>query len=347
MLDPVASRPSPCPSPPRSRRCPTRCSRCRSGTSALLRRFRWGVLVVGVGASALVAVTLVPVVLHQDSRPRLVGLDAASRRRGVRARCRCRPTPTGRRSRPTSAGAHSCTADDVEACTVVHGDGPHVLVVGDSHAQMLAPMFTDLAERHDLTLSLNINAGCSWQENLDQRQAEPRLAARLRGAPVGWYDDVLPSSTPTWCAGQPRARRPRGLVGPGRSGAAAASSPTTQMMYGATTETIDKYPSLVPRTLVVQSMVMPNTFEPDDCLTSTPRRLEVRRPGADRGPRQRRLLPGRRRRVAQGVDGEPHPGVLPRRPRLRARSSTATSSGATTTTSPRPSPGTARRRSGT
>ena len=238
-------------------------------TSALLRRFRWRLLVVGVGASALVAVTLVPLVLHHDSRPRLVALDAAA---GVEGSAPVSvPADTDWAAVKADVGSvHSYTVDDVAACTVVRGGGPHVLVVGDSHAQMLAPMFTDLAERHDLTLSLNITAGCAWQENLTNGKQSPDTVRACEEHRVGWYDDVLPRLHPDVVVLVSRERDDAsewsGLVGR-RDG---TEEPYDQMMYGATTETIDKIQSLVPRTLVVQSMVMPNTFEPDDCLTSTP-----------------------------------------------------------------------------
>jgi hypothetical protein len=227
------------------------------------------VLVVGVGVSALVAVTLVPVVLHRDSRPRLVGLDAAS---GVEGSGSVSvPAGTDWAAVKADIGrTGSCTADDVEACTIVRGGGPHVLVVGDSHAQMLAPMFTELAERHDLTLSFNITPGCTWQEDLTNGKQSPSTDRDCEEHRVGWYDDVLPRLDPDVVV----------LVSRQRDDAATWSSlvgrrdgreqPYDEMVYGATTRTIDKIQSLVPRTLLVQSIVVPDTFEPDDCLTSTP-----------------------------------------------------------------------------
>ncbi len=152
-------------------------------TSALLRRFRWRLLVVGVGveragrghprARRPAPTTAGPAWSRWTPRPASEGAAPVS-------------VPAGTDWAAVKAdvgSAHSCTADDVAACTVVRGGGPHVLVVGDSHAQMLAPMFTDLAERHDLTLSLNITAGLCLAGEPHQRQAEPRHGARLRGAP--------------------------------------------------------------------------------------------------------------------------------------------------------------------
>ncbi len=235
--------------------------------SALLRRFRWSVLVVGVGASAVVAATLVPVVLQQDDPPRLAGLDSASGVEGARPVT----VPAGTdwaAVKGDVGGERTCTAADVEACVAVHGHGPHVLVVGDSHAQMLVPMFTDMAQRHDLTMSFNVSAGCSWQEDLVNTKLSPASQRACEKERVGWYDAVLPRLKPDVVVLVSRERDEAaewaGVVD--RRGGSTESYDT--MMYDATKETLDKVSALVPRTLVVQSMVMPNTFEPDDCLAS-------------------------------------------------------------------------------
>ena len=236
--------------------------------SGLLRRFRWSVLVVGVGASAVVAVTLVPVVLQQDDRPRLVGLDSASGVEGSRP-VKVPPGTDWEAVKDDVGAVRTCTPDDVEACTAVHGDGPHVLVVGDSHAQMLVPMFTDMAKRHDLTMSFNVSAGCSWQEDLVNTKLSPGSLSACERERVGWYDAALPRLKPDVVVLISRERDEAsewtGVVD--RRGG--STEPYDKMMYEATKETLDKVSSLVPRTLVVQSMVMPNTFEPDDCLATT------------------------------------------------------------------------------
>ena len=46
------------------------------------------------------------------------------------------------------------------------GRGTHVLVIGDSHAQMWSPTFAKLAQVHNLTLSTASSAECPWQERL-------------------------------------------------------------------------------------------------------------------------------------------------------------------------------------
>ncbi len=239
-------------------------------TSTLLRRFRWNVLVVGVGVSALVAVTLVPAVLQLDRRPRLATLESSGQAVDETSTVTV-PAGTDWAAVKADIGeVHSCTPDDVEACTVVRGSGPHVLVVGDSHAQMLAPMFTEMAERHDLTLSFNIQPGCTWQEDLlngKQNPSSDRLCEKLR---VGWYDKVLPVLEPDVVLLVSRERDEAATWQDLISRRDGRKLPYDRMVYEATRDTLAKIRRLVPRTLVVQSMVMPNDFEPDDCLTSSP-----------------------------------------------------------------------------
>ena len=98
----------------------------------------------------------------------------------------------------STGGQHWCPADDGAACTVRKGDGPHVLFIGDSQASTLVPMFEKLAEEHDLTLSLDVLAGCPWQEGLlNAKQADvERRGVHLRPASAG-TTRRWPSSTRT------------------------------------------------------------------------------------------------------------------------------------------------------
>jgi peptidoglycan/LPS O-acetylase OafA/YrhL len=59
-----------------------------------------------------------------------------------------------------------CLGRPVDACTVVRGKGPHVLLIGDSHAWMLIPAFEAIARRDDLTLSVSVQTSCPWQRGL-------------------------------------------------------------------------------------------------------------------------------------------------------------------------------------
>lgn len=87
-----------------------------------------------------------------------------------------------------------CVDDVPEACTVVEGDGKHILLIGDSNALMMVPAFTALAEEEGLRLSLAVEAGCPWQRDL-YRFAED-IRARCERKKPDAYDRVIPALDP-------------------------------------------------------------------------------------------------------------------------------------------------------
>jgi hypothetical protein len=85
-----------------------------------------------------------------------------------------------------------CGPDDTAACTVAHGSGPHVLLLGDSNARMYIPALTAIAQQEDLTLSLAVRPLCPW----------PRDLFFLKGSDACdvsktfWYDDLMDTLDP-------------------------------------------------------------------------------------------------------------------------------------------------------
>ncbi len=59
-----------------------------------------------------------------------------------------------------------CSTTSPIDCTVVHGHKRHILLMGDSNAEMLVPAFESMARAQGLTLSLEITAGCPWQRDI-------------------------------------------------------------------------------------------------------------------------------------------------------------------------------------
>ena len=59
-----------------------------------------------------------------------------------------------------------CVNKPVSACVVVKGSGPRILLMGDSQAAMLVPLFTVIARREGLQLSVSTWPGCPWQRDL-------------------------------------------------------------------------------------------------------------------------------------------------------------------------------------
>jgi peptidoglycan/LPS O-acetylase OafA/YrhL len=64
----------------------------------------------------------------------------------------------------------TCTPADVDPCTIVRGPGPHLLLLGDSHARMYLPLFEEIAEERGLTLSAAVAPACPWQAGLQYLQ---------------------------------------------------------------------------------------------------------------------------------------------------------------------------------
>jgi peptidoglycan/LPS O-acetylase OafA/YrhL len=240
-----------------------------------LDRFTWPVVLAGLSVSVLVAATLVPNVLERDRRPVVAttgtdGTDLADD--AVLARALNAPVPhldfaalAGR-----TGPDQYCSADDVDACHSVRGSGPTVLLVGDSQAQTFVPVFRDLAREHDFNLDLDVLSGCPWQEQLTNDRQGSNTARECAGARVGWYDDVLPRLHPDVVV---LLARPRddpdewGRLAVRRDG---TREPLGRAVWQSTKETLAKITKVAP-VVVVQRLIMPETFEPADCLASASR----------------------------------------------------------------------------
>jgi peptidoglycan/LPS O-acetylase OafA/YrhL len=235
----------------------------------VLNRLTWTVALTGVGLSALVAVTFVPGVLEQDTKPAFSSSAPGTSTAGVPGADE--PVPDDidwEQVGDSIGGQHWCPADDGRACTVRKGDGPHLLFVGDSQASSLVPMFEKLAEEHDLTLSLDVVAGCPWQEGLLNDKQAASTAEECTEARVDWYDEALAELDPDVVVLLDRPRDDPDLWGDVVSRRDGREQPLEQAVAQTTRETLDKISAVAGRTVVIQRLVMPETFDPSDCLAS-------------------------------------------------------------------------------
>lgn len=60
----------------------------------------------------------------------------------------------------------NCTDRPVAECTIVRGTGKHLLLLGDSHANMMIAAFAKMARDENLTLSVSVRGGCPWPRDL-------------------------------------------------------------------------------------------------------------------------------------------------------------------------------------
>jgi hypothetical protein len=238
--------------------------------SRYLSRIRWTPAVAGVGLSAIVAVTAVPWVLESDRRPAIA--EVAGRQQVVGKLDQTPVKDIDWSSVRKDVGDEGwCTADDIDRCTVVHGTGPHVLFIGDSQAEMLVPMFKEIAREHDLTLSLDVVAGCPWQTDLLNLKQSVTGQRQCDQARVGWYEDVLPRLDPDVVILLDRPRDDPALWSDLVRHRGNPTQSLAEATYQTTQETLAKITAVVPHTLIVQRIIVPETFDPSDCLAKAKR----------------------------------------------------------------------------
>ncbi len=240
-----------------------------------LDRLTWPVVITGLSVSALVAVLVVPPILHQVRRPALT--DSAENAAGLttdpalaRELAAKVPALDFTKVAREEGQQQSCAADDPSACESVRGSGPTVLLVGDSQAETMVPVFKKLAREHDFNLDLDVQAGCPWQEGLLNDKQAASGAEACTKARVGWYDQALPALHPDLVVllGRPRDDPAEwGNLVKRRDG---KKQPLHQAVWETSRDTIDKIVKVAP-VAVVQRLIMPETFDPVDCLASAQR----------------------------------------------------------------------------
>ena len=155
--------------------------------SPLLDRHRNTVITTGLTLSAISALLLIPTITNTPTTTTTPGNPNLTTTGFT-------PVPTGLDYNAIRAGLNAlstCYGEATRGCTIVEGTGPHILLMGDSHAGMLIPTFTTLAETNDLTLSVTVRGGCPWQRNLYHGPRE--VCEELKD---DTYDRVIPALDP-------------------------------------------------------------------------------------------------------------------------------------------------------
>jgi peptidoglycan/LPS O-acetylase OafA/YrhL len=130
--------------------------------STVLDRHRRTVIAVGLATSIIAAVVIIPAITNPTTSTAAVAGQNLTTTGFT-------PVPTGLDWQAIKAdypAIPNCENKPVTDCTLVHGTGPHILLIGDSHAGMLIPAFEALANTEHLTLSGSIHLSCPWQRNL-------------------------------------------------------------------------------------------------------------------------------------------------------------------------------------
>ncbi len=236
-----------------------------------LNPFRWRVVLAGLATSAVVATALVPQVLGSTRHPAVAaGMFAGVSRDDSAAGGA--PVPAGIDFSTVSkqeAPGRSCTAVDVDACVVVPGKGPRLLLVGDSQAMMFGPVLADLARQHGFSFAEDAISGCSWVSGLDNLDVHASPAAKQqcvdnRG---DWYADVLPRLKPdvVLMVQRPRegADRPVGLMAKSKG-----AEPLLDRLTRDLDQTLDVVTDGPWKVLLLESVLTPRPFRVAPCLSA-------------------------------------------------------------------------------
>ncbi len=231
-----------------------------------LHRFEWRAALTGLTVSALVAAFVVPPMLGSARKPRLVRADHLALAAGGRSEPR-RAVP---QDIDWKAVAHdigpAATCRTAEKCPVVRGDGPHVLLVGDSHARMLAPMFEKLAREHGLTLSLNTIAACPWQADVVNLNQPPAARSKCIAGRGAWYRTVLPRLHPDLVVLATHTRDEAKWWGPRLKRIGGSDESLAELNRATTRETLATITATGARALIVTNMLGTGDLHPLACL---------------------------------------------------------------------------------
>ena len=230
-----------------------------------LARFTWPVALAGVTASALVAFVVMPPLLQSTRPPTLVASNGGGTSQEVPAQGERVPADIDWEAVSLDYGSqHSCTT--VADCVVVAGDGPHVVLVGDSHARMLEPMYEQLAEDHGFQLSVNVMAACPWQADLvnyKRPSAERAECIKERGT---WYDDVLPGIDPDLMILVSNSYDNEAKYAGGFKRIGGSDESLAELLNNTTLETTARFTELGARSLIMHNTLQTGGLDPLDCL---------------------------------------------------------------------------------
>jgi peptidoglycan/LPS O-acetylase OafA/YrhL len=129
--------------------------------SKRLDRYRGPVIALGLTVTVVSALVFVPAILDKPHSG-AVGVASAATT-GVA------PVPAGldwQAVKREDRTAPTCLHKSLAKCTLVHGTGKTVMLVGDSHAQMLIAPFSEIAKAENWTLVVMVWDACPWQAGL-------------------------------------------------------------------------------------------------------------------------------------------------------------------------------------
>jgi hypothetical protein len=255
----------------------------------VLDPFPWPSVAVGLAVSVLAAVAVVGPILTSDRQPSVaaqLGTSTTGRVAAVADKEASRqledPVPADLDYRELNGDrGHDetwCRPSAPEDCLVVDNDGPHVVVVGDSHARMLSRAFTTLAEEEGFRLSMSVVSSCPWQDGLYNLKVGPEAQQVCLEARRGFYERTLRrmDAEVVILANFPRSdERWEGKIG----SYAGDEGPLHEMQRDAVQRTVGRINDAGASAVMVKSILGTGSWEEDgfdplDCLARAKRQAD-------------------------------------------------------------------------
>ena len=244
---------------------------------ALLDRITPGVIVAGVLISVVGALVIIPNIIDPygssdrsaqntstAGRTQVPDLDFASAR-----------TDVG--DLKIAALNENCFGKPVSACVAVRGSKPwHILVIGDSHAQMMAPTFAKLAQQQHITFSTAASSACPWQRNLfpapDGLASDQVYTQRCIAFKRDLYERVIPALKPDvivgWSNDYLTRRKGEVYDASGRPTPSRGPDDSRRQIEAETRRSVEELEKYASKVLIAEPVpAAPNGLDPFQCLT--------------------------------------------------------------------------------
>jgi peptidoglycan/LPS O-acetylase OafA/YrhL len=170
-----------------------------------LHRIPRTVVVVGLALSVLTATLLVRPLLDGTPKVRQTAstINTSGLPTKVQAILSAAPPQTFdmKSAMPAAELIQPCTASEPAKCTLYvdtskDSTSQHIVLMGDSNAEMLIPAFVKLAREKHFTFSALTRSGCPWQPGLIWAARDETLITRCKKSRAEWYDTLLPALKP-------------------------------------------------------------------------------------------------------------------------------------------------------
>jgi peptidoglycan/LPS O-acetylase OafA/YrhL len=247
----------------------------RVRVSSFLDQHRTGVIAVGLAASLIGGLVLVPAILRHDRSAAAVSaatLHQVASRRDTRV-----AVPQNLELDKIGAESYyrpNCYHRPVARCIIVHGKGPRVLLIGDSHAESFIPGFAAIAQKYSLTLAIVTTQNCPWQDGLVEVPdgAAPNLTQVCRAHQAEWYERVVPKFDPDIVVLIHRpiddTTTPNRVRLPDNEIVLANRKASEAALRSVTNHTLDELRKAGRKIVIVEPLPLaPSTFNPLTCLS--------------------------------------------------------------------------------